>query len=641
MFVCAFLLVCATGLFYATELPDRLASRSRRLETEHLENNQRSVLLTYAGSGSVVEANAMRFLTPVPTVTPPGGLFVGTQRVAIEAPEGATVRYTTDGSIPGACSPVAPTELNLSEITVLRLRSFHPGRLPSVTSTCTYLTSGASLPSLSLAVDPSNLHNPVTGFLAKPFLGLRAYASVEYFVRGKTGAQLSLMAQVQPHGGFSRFGEKKSLRLRVPRTARSGLDLGGVLTAPVTDEFRVVVLRCGGNNYRWRLIDELFCQTFADVSDSVESLRMPRPVSRAEPYHQFINGAYWGIYNMRDRYDADFLRRQVGPGDYDIVKWEDYTTAVSVVSGDTVAFDRMQNFFESTDLTSDSQLARAGQLLELGEFTDYVLLNIYAINRDWPNRNVIAFKPRNSDTPFRYLTCDADQSFGLAEPAFNKGDYLMGWSHNMLSKLLKFDGARYSNRWGQATRMIRALMRNTAYRDGFVRRLCDLLNTTLLPQRIKSRLQALVAKVDPDVHLDLARWGISRTQYVEVLDAVRAFAEHRPAVVRRHFQDYFKLGDPAQFEVDVEPEAAGKVQVNTVVPSVYPWRGQYFRGTEVELVAAPKDGWVFAGWEVTKPHADSDLEASGRMTSVTGGAAHAKTMQVTGPIKVQARFVRR
>ena len=75
MFVCAFLLACATGLFFATELPDRLASRLRRFDTEHLENNQRSLLLTYPGSGSVAEANAMRFLTPVPTVTPPGGLF--------------------------------------------------------------------------------------------------------------------------------------------------------------------------------------------------------------------------------------------------------------------------------------------------------------------------------------------------------------------------------------------------------------------------------------------------------------------------------------------------------------------------------------------------------------------------------------
>ena len=344
---------------------------------------------------------------------------------------------------------------------------------------------------------------------------------------------------------------------------------------------------------------------------------------------------------MRDRYDADFFRRQVGPGDYDIVKWEDYDTAVSVVSGDTVAFDRMHAFFKGADLTSDVQMARAGELVQLGEFTDYILHNIYAVNLDWPNRNVIAFKRRDSDTPFRYLTCDADQAYGFAEPKFHDGNYFTGWSKNMLLNLIGENEERYSKRWGYATRIIRALMRNSTYRAGFVRRLCDLLNTTLLPQRIESKLQTLVAKVEPDVHLDLARWGTTRAQYAGVIDAIRDFAEHRPAVVLRNFQDYFELGDLAEIEVDVEPHAAGQVQVNTIVPRGYPWRGQYFRDTEAELRAIPEDGWVFDGWQVSEPVAEVATEVRDRMTSAVQAKAHTQTVKVTGPIKVLARFVRR
>ncbi|MBN2508316.1 MAG: CotH kinase family protein [Verrucomicrobia bacterium] len=71
-------------------------------------------------------------VTPSPSLSPPDGIYSSNVTVCVEPiPSGSLVRYTLDRSIPDESSPVLDGSLTVGTPSVVRVRSWSPGLLPS------------------------------------------------------------------------------------------------------------------------------------------------------------------------------------------------------------------------------------------------------------------------------------------------------------------------------------------------------------------------------------------------------------------------------------------------------------------------------------------------------------------------------
>ena len=100
--------------------------------------------------------------------------------------------------------------------------------------------------------------------------------------------------------------------------------------------------------------------------------------------HLYINGLYWGIYNVHERPDHRFAASYFGgdEDDYDCIKHDKN----QVINGSNQTFLEMLNIVES-GLTSDDNYQLLQEYLDLDNFIDYLIPNYYVGNYDWSHKN--------------------------------------------------------------------------------------------------------------------------------------------------------------------------------------------------------------------------------------------------------------
>ena len=477
-------------------------------------------------SGFLVSGEGVRLEAPAASVR--GGAHDGAVVVALTASPGAGIYYTLDGSIPVQHHRRYTRPISIDKTTVLRFRSYRSGFMPSETVTETYLLgSQPSLPVISLVVDPVSLWNKYSGIYENMYKTGPKWerdADVQVFTAGRE--QFRLSGRVRVHGGASRGKPKKSFRFRFePATLPASLP-SGIWSWATPERERTVVIRAGGSNVLYRLRDELFHSIYAEVGGFTSAF---------EPGFVYLNGEPWGIYDVREYIDNEYLQRHFGTGTYDLIV--DQGIQGDIVAGDREHWDRTLQFFEAEDFTSDAAVARAAKLMDLDNLTDYWLLNIYAANLDWPHHNVFSFRKREGpDQRWKWIAWDADATFNYQG---------QGLEHDTLSWATRDrlrDDLRFNNEKGKVdtegsmvgTLIVRKLLQNAGFRKRFFARCETLLQTHLRPERVEAHLDALVARVSADLYRDWVRWEIEPAAYARNLEQIRDFVRRRPDILRAH-----------------------------------------------------------------------------------------------------------
>lgn len=395
---------------------------------------------------------------PQPTLSHARGFQETPFQLTITHPEpGATLRYTLDGSEPtpeNGSDYVAPIPINTT--TVVRAAAFKDGSLPlRAIATATYLFaddviqvtgkpagypstwngfSGVSygispfvasqpgyqetmkealraLPTVSISIAPEDMFGS-GGVYSNPTIeGLEKAASVEWIAAdGSWDVQTDAGLRVQ--GGASRQfsnSPKKSLRLlfksdygdgrlRVPVLRDGGSDLA---------DFNSLVLRAEYNNswLHWDGAQRLRGTNFRDQWMRDTQIAMSGSGSSGVHVHLYINGIYWGVYNPSERADAAFSASHFGGEreDYDAM------THDGVRDGNNIAWNAMRSIAQS-GLASSQNYDAIRSYLDVDHFIDYMILNIYAGNEDWPHNNWNATRKREPGAGYRFFVWDAERS---------------------------------------------------------------------------------------------------------------------------------------------------------------------------------------------------------------------------------------
>lgn len=593
-----------------------------------------------------------------PRFSPAGGVYPGSLQLTISAVEtNQVIRYTTDGSPPTVQSPVLASPLMVSKTMVVRAIAVDPQGRKSESIAHTYLVGIAhQLPIVSLSTSPTNMefrngylyglgpaviNNQNQVLQNYPFSGSNAWkdreveVGLEFFEPG-AGAALRQRAGMKIYGGWgSRGYPQKSLALFARRSFGAGSFKHRIFPDQPVDEFESFVLRNSGNdnqsthqtaprppitefgptasygsyfvNGTFTLMRDAFLQHL--LGDTTLDTQAYRPAV------VYVNGDYWGIYNLREKVTEHQVlsHHDLPPGGIDLI--EGYGTAQA---GSSTVYSQLRQFLASKNLATGTNYAFvAEKYLDIDNFIDYHLAVIYFQNFDIGN--IKCWRPRQSRGLFRWLVYDQDYGFGLWPASI----YVpaMARDYADYDNMFKFytAGTGTSDGWpnaGGRTLMLRSLLANPEFKERFIRRCADLLNSSFREDRVEQVRLELAQVIRPEIPAHLERWswaeltrrGFGKPHQPEYrpftaatwesnLLVLSEFGQSRPQKLRRDCQTHFRLeGGTGTLRVSVDPPNAAVLQVNSLRLETLPWSGVYFADFATTLQALPKPGFRFTGW---------------------------------------------
>ncbi len=476
------------------------------------------------------------------------------------ATPGASIRYTTDGSEPTETYGTIYTgPISIGTTTALRAVGVKAGFLPSYLDTHTYIfldsvlaqpedppgfpsTWGIhrngepviadyemdpevvnnpsdrdlirdafkSIPTLSLVTDVQNLD-----IYANP--GERGEAwerpvSAELFYPDSERLGFQTNAGLRAQGGVGRTTiiPKHSFRLFFKgKYGATKLEYPLFPDSPVTS-FDTVTLRGGMNrNYAGKLREprvHLNLTTYTrDEWLRSSQIAMSGIGSHGMFVHLYINGLYWGLYNVVERPDASFMSSYLGGEKED---WHVLNHS-GLVSGSGDRFETLHRLADARGLEDPEKYAEIRQYIDIAQFIDYVILNFYSGNEDWGPTNWYA-GIRNPDGKAKYFSWDGELSW--------------------------IDGAwLYSSPPGapiiRTEELIRALMQNPDFKMEFADRMYKHLfnDGALTDANSRARWEKINEPINLAIIAESARWGdvryeqpISRTDWLKAYEEVLA-----------------------------------------------------------------------------------------------------------------------
>ncbi|HOW25099.1 MAG TPA: CotH kinase family protein [Bacteroidales bacterium] len=545
-----------------------------------------------------------------PSVSVPAGFYTESFMVTITTNEtNAQIKYTLDGTEPVSSSATYTEPLNISSTLILKARVFSSfaAVLPGLIEFNSYFINEVhDLPVMSVA--GNDMLELLNGDES-----LRPWGSAEFFNKEKVRTTTAY-GEFNEHGQDSWVHPQRS----IDYIARDECGYNKALfekffSLSDREEFQRVILRAAGDdNYPGidtsAHIRDDFVQTLSEKAGQKLDWR------RSERCVLYANGEYWGIYAIREKVsDHDYTDYYYNQGKYDIQyimlwggTWAEY-------GGDQALEDwyTLYNYIVTHDMSNPEYYQTVTSQYDMTSLVDYVIINSYVVCSDWLNWNVgwwRGLNPQGTHGKWGYILWDEDATFGhyinytgipaqspYVSPCYQ--DDLAGWQDPENHVVI-----------------LNKLRENPDFEQYYVSRYIDLLNTAFTDEYMLPMLDSMAQIIAPEIPRHTVRWGGSLQQWETNVQKIRDFITTRNSVIRGGLADCYNLTGPYDVVIDLQPEGAGQVKINSLQLSQYPWTGSYFSGIDVKLLAIEANpSFEFDRW-ILKHHAvfpsDTALEVS-------------------------------
>lgn len=331
---------------------------------------------------------------------------------------------------------------------------------------------------------------------------------------------------------------------------------------------------------------------------------------RLRPVIKFFNGEYWGLSYLRDRLDENYLsfHYDLDPNNLTLVNikygYEVGSTDQRVfdldhgIPSDMTDFWAMRNFITSNSMAVSANYEQARTMLDTRSFIDHLILKIFAGDDHYAPEYVFwrAREPQDDsfgDGRWRVMVKDFDSS--LFTP-----NYVTGLANGTHPRAFGFQ-------------LFQSLLANPSFRNDFINRFADLLNTHFQPTRFQSIINAAYEEAQPVWGEMSARWNNvafsnpSRPFTIAGRDALINWSNVHPPRQRDHIRSHFGIATNVNLTLSVSDPSHGHIRVNSVEiagnePGLsaqpYPWTGTYFHNIPITLSARPAAGYRLAGWRL-------------------------------------------
>lgn len=416
----------------------------------------------------------------------------------------------------------------------------------------------------------------------------------EFFENGKL--KYSDYLGMRINGNFSRQYPMKSLKLYA-RSEYGRKKIEYPLFPNLRDstgepikEFDTILLRNGGNEFGKIFFKDAYIQKLLS--------KMGFETQAFRPAIHFINGVYWGIINIRERYDTEYFKNHYFTDDVTIVEvtseFKEHYILDEGKNKYLQDFINLRNFIVENDMSNNKNYEYVKSKLDVQNYINFHISEMFIDNRDWPSNNMKfwrknknTFDVKGHDGKWRLIMYDTDNALYLRD-------------YNMFVHAIDGDEKVTHPNPVWSTMMTKKLLENVEFRNQFLNTYMDHLNTTFRYENT-SKLFLEVAQLYEDyLQEHLERWNLKdiREYYSYLLRVLK----ERPVYVKKQMEEYFGVKILKMHLADFEN---GKVKINTVEFS----KGQdieYIKDIPITLIAIAQHDSEFKYWEI---NGEKKLEA--------------------------------
>ncbi|MBN2166014.1 MAG: lamin tail domain-containing protein [Marinilabiliaceae bacterium] len=505
----------------------------------------------------------------------------------INDPDAESIFYTLNGEDPTINSNEYTTPITINKTSTIRYRSFgNPNFIPSKTVSQTFIFNDSLLLD---AISIVGSQSAISLLFSQKTKGVELPVHIDYF-----GCDHVLKFSID--GGFQLHSPKANKQLSFRLYARSDYGYNSmdyqVFKNKDICSFKRLILRNGGNdgtvlnnNYSSHIRDGLHHILFHDMGHSKET-------SAYKPVNVYINGTYYGIYNIRERIDKYFVESNFGYiGEMDLLERAfKYPGNKNAIEGSFEQFDILMSYINNNDLAVDSNYIYIAKNYDINQYTDYWIHEIFIGNVDWMLNNIKIYRPNVSEEKFMWILWDTDHGSGLP--------YLFYGNPNWASLTWSLSTDQLRTEGGGTTILQRGLIQNKKYKQFFINRYADLLNTTYEYSNVTFKVDSLKDIVLNDMSAHIKKWNLKYLNWINAIDKIKMYHSERAEYVRNDIKTRLGLDGYFTTTLEVNNQEQGAVKINTIVPKMInnKWSGVYFSNVPIVIEAIPKPGYKFSHW---------------------------------------------
>jgi gliding motility-associated-like protein len=533
---------------------------------------------------------AQNFYTPTPVMSLAPGFYTGTQSVTITCSDPtATIRYTTNGNTPTTTSTLYSGPINITATTVLRAVAFSTNQ-PSFTETNTYFINVThTIPVVSVC--SQGVGNLLNGNQTPVVGSFELFEENGLFIDEGQG-------DFNKHGNDSWAYNQRGFDYisRDQLGYSSGLQ-HQIFPEKTRDHFQRVILKpAASDNYSFENgahIRDAFIHTLSIRA----GMRLDERTWR--PCIVYVNGQYWGVYEIREKADDhDYTDYYFDQDKFNLYylktwggTWQDYGAPNAQPD-----WNNLRNYILNNNMGVPANFAYVDTMLSWKSLCDYFVFNSYVVNQDWLNWNTAWWRgldPNGNHRRWRYTLWDMDATFGhyinytgIPDPTAN--------ADPCNAENLPNPGGQ-----GHTDILEKLIAENPLVEQYYITRYIDLVNTYFSCNYMNQLLDSMVNEITPEMQGQVNKWGGTFTGWQSRVQQLRNFMNSRCTALQQGLIDCYQLTGPYAVTFNVSPPLSGEIKVNSVWAPSYPWTTSYFGGINTLLLAQPQPGFIFDHWEYT------------------------------------------
>lgn len=324
-------------------------------------------------------------------------------------------------------------------------------------------------------------------------------------------------AKIGIRGNYTRYVNQKSFSLFPEDTTK-------IFDGMFYDSDSLVI-RTGGP-------EDMFETNFRDSLNNEIARNLAVGSQRSVCCQVFLNGEFWGSYNLQDRLDPSFVASRYGVAKENVNLIKNFE-AVSGKKEDQEQYLELEAFLAEADLSSDLNYQRFCNMMDIDSLIDYYCCEIFFANDDAYDNNVALWRSRKiglgpyEDGKWRFLLFDTDCSDGYRENAAANVDSFVDGQCRDINP--------------DTDRFFAPLMKNAAFRERFRNRFLELLAGDFSYERIEPILNGMENTYKRPMTLSIRRFkdpNYSEEQYLMSVQVVRDFFRERGGYICEYLMQH-------------------------------------------------------------------------------------------------------
>ena len=537
------------------------------------------------GSTNATSVFATKRLDP-PEVSLGSQLFTERLSISVDIPEGTTLMYTTDGTVPATATTVPNVsareskygKFTISATTNFVFRLFRDGYLPSVPVTRSYIKTNDTytIPIISIVGDEKYFSDPKIGIdcngdgtNGKTGNGQdqpRNYnmdwdRPVNFsYISPTEGMLYNQDANISISGGWTRSATPRSMKLKSNKAfdGQNRFDYAFFPQKPYIRS-KALLIRNGGNDV-WENHGRFTDPALATI---IQRSGIDLDVQSFVQVVEYINGKRRGVLNLREPNNDKFVYANWGYDDEELDMFENS----EFTNGNDAAYRQLCELSER--INDEGVYDEVKTLLDIDEFTNYMATELFLGNDDWPDNNVKGYRSQQ-DGRFRFVCFDLDYTFNR-------------WDHRISSLNSYTDVAM--------VKLFLNLLKHDEYRKKFIDTFCIVGGSVFEKQRATAIVDELADAMRPmsqyDGYLpDNAANKIKNQLQIRLVNAISQLQQFAPLKLTNVTKQN------VQFNADTE---GATLLLNGINVPYAAFDGRLF--APVTLEAKAPAGYRFAGWK--------------------------------------------